>query len=73
MRPKRDRKSYFTPEGKVALIFLKMYTSQSSPKLLEQLNGDIHYQLFCGVRIDPMYPLTDYKLWTTCFQNFPAD
>ena len=26
LRPKRGRKSYFTPEGKVALMFLKMYT-----------------------------------------------
>ena len=26
MRPKLGRKSYFTPEGKVALMFLKMYT-----------------------------------------------
>lgn len=26
MRPKRGRRPYFTPEGKVALMFLKMYT-----------------------------------------------
>ena len=26
MRPKLGRTSYFTPEGKVALMFLKMYT-----------------------------------------------
>ena len=26
MRPKLGRRSYFTPEGKVALMFLKMYT-----------------------------------------------
>lgn len=26
MMPKRGRKSFFTPEGKVALMFLKMYT-----------------------------------------------
>ena len=26
LRPKLGRKSYFTPEGKVALMFLKMYT-----------------------------------------------
>ena len=33
MRPKLGRKSYFTPEGKVALMFLKMYTGLSCPKL----------------------------------------
>ena len=47
MRPKLGRKSYFTPEGKVALMFLKMYTGLSCPKLMEQLNGNIHYQMFC--------------------------
>ena len=62
LRPKLGRKSYFTPEGKVALIFLKMYTGLSCPKLMEQLNGNIHYQMFCDVIIDPDRPLTNYKL-----------
>ena len=62
MRPKLGRKSFFTPEGKVALMFLKMYTGLSCPKLLEQLNGNIHYQIFCDVIIDPTRPLTTYKL-----------
>jgi len=31
-------------------------------KLLEQLNGNIHYQIFCDVIIDPTRPLTNYKL-----------
>ena len=62
MREKRERRAYFTPEGKVALMFLKMYTGLSCPKLMEQLNGNIHYQLFCDMRIDPLRPLTNYKL-----------
>lgn len=62
MRPKLGRKSFFTPEGKVALMSLKMYTGLSCPKLLEQLNGNIHYQIFCDVIIDPTRPLTNYKL-----------
>ena len=62
MRPKLGRRSFFTPEGKVALMFLKMYTGLSCPKLLEQLNGNIHYQIFCDVIIDPTRPLTYYKL-----------
>ena len=49
MRAKKGRKTYFTPEGKVALMFLKMYTGLSSPKLMEHLNGNVHYQLFCDV------------------------
>ena len=43
-------------------MFLKMYTGLSCPKLMEQLNGNIHYQMFCDVIIDPMRPLTNYKL-----------
>ena len=62
MTPKRGRKSYFTPEGKVALMFLKMKTQMSFPKLMEELNGNIHYQLFCDILIDPTHPLTNYKL-----------
>ena len=34
MRPRLGRKSFFTPEGKVALMFLKMYTGLGCPKLL---------------------------------------
>ena len=62
MRPKLGLKSFFTPEGKVALMFLKMYTGLSCPKLMEQLNGNIHYQIFCDVIIDPKRPLANYKL-----------
>ena len=49
--PKLGLKSFFTPEGKVALMFLKMYTELSCPKLLEQMNGNIHYQIFCDAII----------------------
>ena len=62
MRPKLGRRSFFTPEGKVALMFLKMNTGLSCPKLMEQLNGNIHYQIFCDVIIDPIRPLMNYKL-----------
>ena len=59
---KRGRKSFFSPEGKVALMVLKMYTQLSAPKLLEQLNGNIHYQIFCDVYVNPLCPLTNYTL-----------
>ena len=62
MRGKPGRKAFFTPEGKVVLMFLKMYTQLSFPKLLEQLNGNIHFQIFCDIAIDPTHPLTNYKL-----------
>ena len=59
---KRGWKSFFTPEGKVSLVFLKMYTGLSAPKLMDALNGNIHYQIFCGIRISPENQLTNYKL-----------
>ena len=62
MSPELGRRPFFTPEGKVALMFLKMYTGLICPKLMEQLNGNIHYQIFCDVIIDPTNPLTNYKL-----------
>ena len=62
LRTKRGRKSFFTPEGKVALALLKMYTGLSAPKRMEALNGNIHYQIFCGIRISPENQLTNYKL-----------
>ncbi len=61
-RKKAGRKSYFSPEGKLALMFLKAYTGLSAPKLMEQLNANIHYQIFCGIRINSNNPLTNYKL-----------
>ena len=39
MRPKLGRRSFFTPEGKMTLMFLKMYTGLICSKLMEQLNG----------------------------------
>ena len=62
LRTKRGRKSFFTPEGKVALAFLKMYTGLSAPKLMDALNGNIHYQIFCGIRISTEKQLMNYKL-----------
>ena len=56
------RKSYFSPEGKIALMVLKSYTNFSDSQLIEHLNGNIHYQLFCGVQIDPLHPLTNSKI-----------
>lgn len=47
IRVKRGRKSFFTPEGRVASAFLKMYAGLSAPKLMEALNGNIHYRIFC--------------------------
>jgi len=54
--------SLFSPQGKIALMFLKSYTSFSDRKLIESLNGNIHYQMFCGVILEAGESLKDFKI-----------
>lgn len=56
------RRSYFSASGKIALMVLKSYTGFSDRQLIEHLNGNIHYQLFCGIMIAPDAPLTNFKI-----------
>ena len=39
----------FSPQGMLALMFLKSYVDCSDKKLIEFLNGSIDFQLFCGI------------------------
>lgn len=41
LNPILGRKSLFTLEGKVALMFLKTCTGPNCPRLMEKLNGNI--------------------------------
>jgi hypothetical protein len=43
-------------------MLLKSYTNFSDFELIEHLNGNIHYQLFCEVSIHPQDPLTNSKI-----------
>lgn len=62
LREKRKgRTSQFSPQGKLALMFLKSYTGLSDRKLYEHLNGSIQYQLFCGIFLGPE-KLADFKI-----------
>ena len=56
------RSSYFSPCGKLALMVLKSYSGLSDEDLINQLNANLHYQFFCGVRINPLNPLTNFKI-----------
>ena len=56
------RRNLFTPSAKIALMILKAYTGFSDRQPVEHLNGNIHYQLFCGIMIAPSFPLTNYKI-----------
>jgi hypothetical protein len=59
---RKGRKNYFSPKGKLALMFLKSYTGMSDSMLIESLNSNIHYQIFCDIRIQPEHPLNNYKI-----------
>ena len=52
---------YFDSRGKIALMFLKHYTGVSDRKLIEQINGNIEYQFFCGIFLGKQR-LTNYKI-----------
>lgn len=39
----------FSPRGMLALMFLKSYIGCSDGKLVEHLNGNINFQLFCDI------------------------
>ena len=54
------RRNIFSPSAKISLMVL--YTGFSDRQLVEHLNGNIHYQMFCGIMIDPSFPITNYKI-----------
>ena len=56
------RRNIFSPAAKIALMVLKAYTGFSDRQLVEHLNGNIYYQMFCGIMIDPALPMTNYKI-----------
>ena len=56
------RRNIFSPSAKIALMVVKAYTGFSDRQLVEHLNGNIHYQMFCGIMIDPSSPITNFKI-----------
>lgn len=58
---KKGPTSIFSPQGKLALMFLKHYSVCSDNRLIEQLNGNIEYQFFCGIDLG-IKRLTNYKI-----------
>jgi len=59
---KKGPSSIFSPRGKLALMFLKNYSGLSDSKLIEQLNGNIHYQIFCDLLLEPGEHLENFKI-----------
>jgi len=58
---RKGRNAIFSPQGKLAIMFLKAYTGLSDRKLYEHLNGSIQYQMFCGIFLGPE-KLPDFKI-----------
>jgi transposase, IS5 family len=57
--------SWLDYEGMFALMFLKHYTKLSDEKLVERLNSDAVFQLFCGIKTDLfLQPIKDKTLVT---------
>lgn len=62
---KNNRKgptSIFSPQGKVALMFLKNYSGCSDKRLIEQFNGNIYYQIFCDTILEPGESISNFKI-----------
>jgi len=54
--------SVFSPIGKLALLFLKHYTGVSDKRLIEQLNGNVYYQIFCDLILPPGHHIDNFKI-----------
>lgn len=59
---KKGPECIFSPRGKLALMFLKNYAGVSDEKLIEQLNGNIYYQIFCDLLLEPGTYIKNYKI-----------
>ena len=51
----------FSPQGMLALMFLKSYVTCSDKKLILHLNGNIDFQMFCGIFLGPER-ISNYKI-----------
>jgi hypothetical protein len=52
---------YFSPQGMLALMFLKSYVDCSDRKLISYLNGNIDFQMFCGIFLG-LERIRNYKI-----------
>ncbi|UOY06760.1 transposase [Muricauda sp. SCSIO 64092] len=60
--PRKGPRPMFSPRGKIALMFLKHYAGCSDRKLIEHLNSNVHYQIFCDIVVPVGPPITNYKI-----------
>jgi Transposase DDE domain/Transposase domain (DUF772) len=58
---RKGPKKIFSPQGMLAMMVLKSYEDCSDRKLIEHLNGNIDFQLFCGIFLG-VERITNYKI-----------
>ncbi len=58
---KKGPARFFSPQGMIALMYLKSYVGCSDKKLIEHLNGNINFQLFCDIFLQGKR-LTNFKI-----------
>jgi hypothetical protein len=51
----------FSPQGMLALMVLKSYVGCSDKKLINHINGNIDFQMFCGIFLGPER-ISNYKI-----------
>jgi Transposase DDE domain len=61
-KSERGKKSFFSLQGKIALMFLKQYLMDSDAKIIARLNSDYILQFFCGIYLRPEDQIKDKKL-----------
>ena len=52
----------FSLKGKLGLMFLKHYACCSDAKLIEQLNANVHYQIFCDILLSTGETISNFKI-----------
>lgn len=58
----RGKKSFFSLQGKIALMFLKQYLKDSDASIIRRLHTDYALQFFCGIYLRPEDHIKDNKL-----------
>lgn len=58
---RKGRTQLFPPQGRLALMFLKNYSGLSDTKLIEQLNGNLEWQFFCGIYLG-LHRIDNFKI-----------
>ena len=68
---RRGSNRIFSPQGMLALMFLKSYVDCPDRKLISYLNGNLNFQMFCGIYLGPER-ISNYKIVISWLRIRPA-